>query len=55
MLNYQRQAQSMQARVAQMIYEKQRATTAVGLVLVQNNDLIENIKKEKSTINFIKI
>ncbi|WP_428738997.1 diguanylate cyclase [Sulfurimonas sp.] len=54
MLNYERQAQSMQARIAQMIYEKQRATTAIGLVLVQDRDLINSLKYAKINDSFYK-
>lgn len=47
MLTYEKQAKSMQSRVAQMIYAKQKATTAIGLVLVQDKNLIDGLKKRK--------
>ncbi|WP_304545628.1 sensor domain-containing diguanylate cyclase [Sulfurimonas microaerophilic] len=45
--NYKHQATSMQSRVAQMIYEKQKATLAIALVLSQDQRLIEEIKHRK--------
>lgn len=42
--NYERQAELMKTRVSQMIFEKQKATIAIGIVLAQNSQLINDIK-----------
>ncbi|MDH4944484.1 diguanylate cyclase [Sulfurimonas sp. C5] len=44
----------MKSRVAQMIYEKQKATTAIGLVLVQDKHLIQEIKNRTVKDTFYK-
>ncbi|MFT7860004.1 MAG: diguanylate cyclase [Sulfurimonas sp.] len=43
--NYQNQAGRMQSRVAQMIYEKQKATIAIGLVLAEDKEFIRQFKR----------
>lgn len=48
-LNYEVEAASMQDIVAQKIYEKQKATTAIGLVMAQEKNLVSAIKNR--TIN----
>jgi diguanylate cyclase len=46
MLNtiYDREAAIMQNRIAQMIYEKQKATIAIGIVLVEDTNFVEKLK-----------
>ncbi len=52
--NYEQQAGNMKARVAQMIYEKQKATIAIGLVLVQDKTFVENLKYRSINDTFYK-
>lgn len=46
MLNYKDEAASMQALVAQKIFEKQKATTAIGVVLAEDKHLLSTIKNK---------
>lgn len=41
---YDREASIMQTRIAQMIYEKQKATIAIGIVLVEDRNFVEKLK-----------
>lgn len=52
--NYEQQAENMKARVAQMIYEKQKATIAIGLVLVQDKSFAQKLKHRTIDDRFYK-
>lgn len=52
--NYKQQAQNMNVRVAQMIYEKQKATIAIGLVLVQDKSFAQKLKHRRIDDHYYK-
>ncbi|QOP42023.1 sensor domain-containing diguanylate cyclase [Sulfurimonas marina] len=52
--NYKHQATDMHSRVAQMIFEKQKATIAIALVLSQDQRLIDEIKNRRVHRNYYK-
>ena len=51
-LKYEKQASIMRDRVSQMIYLKQKATVAIGLSLVNDKQLLLDIKNHKITSSY---